>query len=410
MASSITWGLLLLADLCSQVSGAMRQSSPDIYQYDLPHFSSFAFSLYHELARQSNDKIIFSPVSIAIAFAMLLSLGTKDDTYIQILKGIGFKFKKAPKADIHKGLGSLPETLKQPNSQFQLTASTMLIIDENPKQKPEFLYNVKKLYHSKALSINFRNIKEAKKEINHQIKVRTQGIIVDLVKELDEDMALALVNYIIFEGKWKDKFEAQCFLKGDFHVNEKITVKVPVTNRLGMFHLYRDNEFSCWVLVQHYQGRMAAFLLLPNLGKMQLLEDGLSEKNLAKILKYLEIRSANLHLPKLSISGTYDLKTLLGKLGITKVFSNGADLSGITEEVPLKLSKVSVLSPLWAIHEAVMSINENGTEHAGATLSEESAWSEHLTINFNMPFLIIVKDENTNIPLFMGKVVNPMQK
>ncbi|XP_049561822.1 LOW QUALITY PROTEIN: alpha-1-antiproteinase-like [Orcinus orca] len=324
------------------VKSLARQSSPDIYQYDLPHFSSFAFSLYHELARQSNDKIIFSPVSIAIAFAMLLSLGTKDDTYIQILKGIGFKFKKAPKADIHKGLGSLPETLKQPNSQFQLTASTMLIIDENPKQKPEFLYNVKKLYHSKALSINFRNIKEAKKEINHQIKIRTQGIIVDLVKEFDEDTALALVNYIIFEGKWKDKFEAQRFLKGDFHVNEKITVKVPVTNRLGMFHLYRDNEFSCWVLVQHYQGRMAAFLLLPNLGKMQLLEDGLSEKNLAKILKYLEIRSANLHLPKLSISGTYDLKTLLGKLGITKVFSNGADLSGITEEVPLKLSKVSV--------------------------------------------------------------------
>ncbi|XP_073655029.1 LOW QUALITY PROTEIN: alpha-1-antitrypsin-like [Tursiops truncatus] len=199
MPSSITWGLVLLADLCSQVPGAMRQSSPDIYQYDLPHFSSFAFSLYHELARQSNDKIIFSPVSIAIAFAMSLSLGTKDDTYIQILKGIGFKFKKAPKADIHKGLGSLPETLKQPNSQFQLTASTMLIIDENPKQKPEFLYNVKKLYHSKALSINFRNIKEAKKEIKHQIKIRTQGIIVDLVKELDEDTALALVNYIIFE-------------------------------------------------------------------------------------------------------------------------------------------------------------------------------------------------------------------
>lgn len=76
----------------------------------------------------------------------------------------------------------------------------MLMIDENPKQKSEFLYNVKKLYHSKALSINFRNIKEAKKEINHQIKIRTQGIIVDLVKELEEDTALALVNYIIFEG------------------------------------------------------------------------------------------------------------------------------------------------------------------------------------------------------------------
>lgn len=52
--------------------------------------------------------------------------------------------------------------------------------------------------------------------------------------------------------------------------------------------------------------------------------------------------SANLHLPKLSISETYNLKTVLGELGINKVFSNGADLSGITEEQPLKVSKVSV--------------------------------------------------------------------
>lgn len=49
-----------------------------------------------------------------------------------------------------------------------------------------------------------------------------------------------------------------------------------------------------------------------------------------------------LHLPKLSISGTYNLKTVLGKLGVTKVFSNGADLSGITMDQPLKVSKVSV--------------------------------------------------------------------
>lgn len=47
-------------------------------------------------------------------------------------------------------------------------------------------------------------------------------------------------------------------------------------------------------------------------------------------------------MPKLSISGTYDLKAILGEMGITKVFSNGAELSGISEGAPLKLSKVSL--------------------------------------------------------------------
>lgn len=51
-------------------------------------------------------------------------------------------------------------------------------------------------------------------------------------------------------------------------------------------------------------------------------------------------RFANVHLPKLSISGTYDLKEVLGHLGITNVFSGAADLSGITEDMPLKISKV----------------------------------------------------------------------
>lgn len=60
------------------------------------------------------------------------------------------------------------------------------------------------------------------------------------------------------------------------------------------------------------------------------------------LLSHHRDRSATLYLPKLSISGTYDLQTVLGNLGITKVFSNGADLSGISDGVPLKLSKVSV--------------------------------------------------------------------
>ena len=111
-----------------------------------------------------------------------------------------------------------------------------------------------------------------------------------------------------------------------------------------------------------------------------------------------------LYLKSSGESSSFSPRTALTTLGLSS-------RSGVGKGAAcLCLKQVSVLSPLQAIHEAVMSISENGTEHAGATLSEESAWSEHLTINFNMPFLIIIKDENTNIPLFMGKVVNPMQK
>lgn len=205
MVSSITWGFLLLAGLCSQVPGSLHRSKPAIYKPPrffsiAPRLDNFTFKLYHELAYQSKNNIIFSPVSIALAFLML-SLGTKGDTHTQILWGIDYKFKKPPMAEIHKGLAHLLEILNQPGDQIQITTSTMLFLDKRLKHAHKFLDNVKRLYHSKAFSVNFRDTEEAKKEINDQIKVETQGKIVAVVEKLDRDMAFALVNYMIYEGK-----------------------------------------------------------------------------------------------------------------------------------------------------------------------------------------------------------------
>lgn len=40
------------------------------------------------------------------------------------------------------------------------------------------------------------------------------------------------------------------------------------------------------------------------------------------------------------MSTTYDLEIILSTLGITQAFSNEADLSGITQDAPVKLNKV----------------------------------------------------------------------
>uniref|UniRef100_A0A5F8G9R8 Serpin family A member 1 n=1 Tax=Monodelphis domestica TaxID=13616 RepID=A0A5F8G9R8_MONDO len=106
----------------------------------------------------------------------------------------------------------------------------------------------------------------------------------------------------------------------------------------------------------------------------------------------------NLYFPKVSMSGNYDLK-VLSELGITDVFGNNADLSGITEETKLKLSQ--------AVHKAVLNIDEKGTEASGATAVEAIPMSIPPVIEFNRPFLLFIFERKTWGTLFAGKVMNP---
>lgn len=51
--------------------------------------------------------------------------------------------------------------------------------------------------------------------------------------------------------------------------------------------------------------------------------------------------SANVYLPKFTLYGTYNLKDILYKMGIMDVFTDKADLSGITGQPQHRISQVS---------------------------------------------------------------------
>ncbi|XP_021057652.1 alpha-1-antitrypsin 1-3 [Mus pahari] len=413
MTPSISWGLVLLAGLCCLVPSFLAESvqETDTSQKDqspasheiATNLGDFAFSLYRELVHQSNtSNIFFSPVSIATAFAML-SLGSKGDTHTQILEGLRFNLTQVSEADIHKAFQHLLQTLNKPNSELQLSSGNGLFVDNKLKLGEKFVEEAKTHYHSEAFSVNFAESEEAMKAINDFVEKGTQGKIVDAVKDLDKDTVFALANYIFFKGKWKKPFDPEHTADADFHVDESTTVKVPMMTLTSMFDVHYCTTLSSWVVLMDYLGNATAVFLLPDDGKMQHLEQTLNKELISKFLLSRRTRLAEIHFPKLSISGSYDLKTLMSPLGITRVFNNGADLSRITEEnAPLKLSK--------AVHKAVLTIDEQGTEAAGTTVLGAVPMSMPPTVNFNHPFIFIIFETHSQSPLFVGKVVDPTRK
>uniref|UniRef100_A0A3B4EJU5 Serpin domain-containing protein n=1 Tax=Pygocentrus nattereri TaxID=42514 RepID=A0A3B4EJU5_PYGNA len=117
-------------------------------------------------------------------------------------------------------------------------------------------------------------------------------------------------------------------------------------------------------------------------------------KNPKMMVLYVE-----LFLPKFSISASFSLADTLEEMGIVSAFSDSADFSGISEETNLKASKV--------LHQAVLKVDEKGTEAAAATTIEMVPYSIPPTVNLNRPFLVFIVEESTRSILFMGKITNP---
>lgn len=87
-----------------------------------------------------------------------------------------------------------------------------------------------------------------------------------------------------------------------------------------------------------------------------------------------------------------------------------APVPGWGQATCIRSEQASVLSPLQAVHKAVLTIDEKGTEASATTILEAIPMSIPPTVQFNRPFLIIIYDKNTKSPLFVGKVMNPIQK
>nr|P26595.1 RecName: Full=Alpha-1-antiproteinase; AltName: Full=Alpha-1-antitrypsin; Short=AAT; AltName: Full=Alpha-1-proteinase inhibitor; AltName: Full=Serpin A1; Flags: Precursor [Mus caroli]AAA37128.1 alpha-1-antitrypsin (AT) [Mus caroli] len=412
MTPSISWGLLLLAGLfclvpsflaedVQETDTSRRDSVPA--SHDTPYNLELSISLYRELGHKSTtSNIFFSQVSIATAFAML-SLGEKGDTHTQILEGLQFNLTQTSEADIHKAFQHLLQTLNRPDSELQLSTGNGSLLNNDLKLVEKFLEEAKNNYHSEVFSVNFAESEEAKKVINDFVEKGTQGKIAEAVKDPDEDTVFALANYILFKGKWKKPFDPKHTEEAEFHVDTVTTVKVPMMTLTGMLDVHHCSTLSSWVLLMDYLGNRTAVFLLPDDGKMQHLEQTLNKELISKFLLNRHRRLAQVHLPRLSLSGNYTLNTLMSHLGITRIFNNGADLSGITEEnAPLKLSK--------AADKAVLTMDETGTEAAAATVLQAVPMSMPPILNFNKPFIFIIVEEHTQSPLFVGKVVDPTRK
>uniref|UniRef100_G1PCX2 Corticosteroid-binding globulin n=2 Tax=Myotis lucifugus TaxID=59463 RepID=G1PCX2_MYOLU len=364
-----------------------------------PNNVDFAFSLYKHLVASTPGKNVFiSPVSISMALAML-SLGARGYTRAQLLQGLGFNLTDTSEAKIHQGFRHLHRLLMESDTTLEITMGNALFLNQSLELLESFSTDTKHYYELDTVVTDLRDWARAHKQINEHIKNKTQGKIVDLFSELDSPAMLILVNYIFFKGTWAHPFDLASTKEENFYVNETTLVKVPMMFQSNEIKYLNDPVLPCQLVQLDYLGNGTVFFILPDKGQIDVIIKALSRDTMQRWSDSLSSGPVDLYIPKVSISGAYDLGGLLEDMGIADLLTNQANFSGITQEAQLKVSKV--------IHKATLQLDEKGVEEAAPTRVSRNEASEPLTIHFNRPFIIMIFDHFTWSSLFLVKVVNP---
>ncbi|NXT72447.1 A1AF antiproteinase, partial [Chaetops frenatus] len=360
----------------------------------------FACCFFKEISsRENSGNVFFSPLSISTAFAML-TLGARSDTLTQILRVLCFNPQQISEKDIHEGYRQLMQMVNTRNGGLQLNMGNVLFVLDQLKPQERFLNNLRYFYEGEAYPMNFKKSAQAQQKINEYVARRTNGKIKDLVNNLDPLTEILLISYIYFNAEWEKPFDPKYTKMGKFFVDGRKAVEVPMMFGMGLFKHGYDEQLSSTVLQMDYKGGASAFFILPDRGRMRKLEKRLSCERMSRWRTLVSKSSVNLYLPKFTLYGTYNLKDILYKMGIMDLFTDKADLSGITGQPQHRISQ--------AIHKAVVKVDETGTEAAAATGMEIVPMSVPATLVFNRPFLmVIIMGENV---LFMGKIVDPLKK
>ncbi|MBZ3880165.1 Serpin A12 [Sciurus carolinensis] len=360
----------------------------------------FGFKLLKKLASSSSrQNIFFSPMSISIAFSML-SLGAQDSTLEEIKQG--FNFRDMPERDLHQGFYYLIHKLNQEKRDIKLEIGNILFLDQKLKLQRDFLRETKNVYEAEIVPTNFQELEYTQQQINNHISQKTQGLINNLIRSIEPGTVMLLANYIFFQARWQHKFDPKETKEDNFFVDKGKSVKVPMMFHGGMYDVGYDDKLSCTLLEIPYHGNITATFILPDEGKMKNLEEGLQVDIFGRWKRLMSKRVVNVFLPRLHISGTYDLKTTLSQLGISKIFEEHGDLTRISPYRSLKVSE--------AVHKAELKMDEKGTQGAAGSGAQTLPMETPQKVRINRPFMMMVYEKFTPSMIFLGKITNPAGK
>ena len=371
--------------------------------------SPFNLKLIKEVNKNRKENYLISPYSIEIALN-LLKEGANNNTFDEIDKLISNR--------------DIPNLIVKD----RIGIANAAFIKEKYKKEILQTYTeiLKNKYNSEILYDEFKT----PAVINDWVNNKTNGMIDKILDEIDKDFILGLANAIAIDVKWDEPFECINTTSEEFKKDNGDKIKVEMMHKTlnSESSKYLENKYAKGIIVPYMSynketgeedydsdNNLEFIGILPNSSIDEYIEF-LNNEKLRELLSTAKTPSDNLEiklaLPRFKYD--YDLedfKDVLINLGIKDAFDKeNADFTKIYK-------RSEIIQNLYvgeAIHKTHIDLNEQGTKAAAVTyfgLMKATGVmpneKEIINIEFNKPFIYMIRDKKTNEILFFGVVYEP---
>ena len=360
-------------------------------------FTDFAVRLFKE-CEASGDNTLISPLSVLCALSMTAN-GARGETLEEMENVLGMNRDELNKY-VYTYMGILTST---EDYKLSLANSIWFTDDDSFTVNEDFLQTNADYYKADIYQAPFDD--STKKDINDWVNNKTDGMIEDIIDKIPDNAVMYLVNALAFDAKWNEIYEEGQIRDGIFTAEdgEEIDVEMMYSDE----NIYLEDESSVGFAKYYKGGKYAFAALLPNEGvSISDYVSSLTGEKLYSLLSGSRSTAVSAAIPKFESKYNTEMSEALKAMGMPSAFTD-ADFNdlGVCAEGPISISRV--------IHKTYISLNESGTKAGAATAVEMVAEScsepaaETKTVYLDRPFVYMLIDTETNIPFFIGTMMNP---
>lgn len=361
----------------------------------------FALAL-HRLLPGERKNVVWSPYSVASALG-LVAAGAEGATRSEITALIA---PGGTTEELGRAL-TAAATLEPGAEDAEIAVANPLWVHAGMPVREAYEHAVRATPGGAVHAADFVNDAEgARERINAEVAKVTRGRITELVGpgQIDPDTLAVLVSALWVRFAWANLFAERGTRPLPFHTPDGVRERPTMVTQRPLPYARADG----WTIVTlPGTGGPVVDVLVPDGEPDEAVPAPAaaapSAATVAALLAAQVHTEVRLYLPRFAVESSFDLIPPLMAAGVQRIFTDHADLSGISPW-DLRISRVA--------HRAVLEADEAGLEGAAATVVMAAPGSaapppppEPVVVRADRPFLVLVRQATTL--LFLAHIADP---